>query len=443
MLSLNKKSLVFIVLRQYRLCIFLLMALGGCRGLDSLVSDLEVRIEPDIPLYRVGDIVTFIITLEEDGKPVDDMVLPYTLRLNDYVSVAKGDIIFKDGKASVQYTFEAPSWVLLSVILPKASNGKCRGPVLAGAICEPEKLQSGLPSPDDFESFWNDKKAALDAMPFFPELEPVSRYTDENIETYAIKLKNINGTKIQGFFAKPRGDGPFPIVMKFPAAGVFGVDPAEAASYARRGAMAIDINSHDIPNGRSEEFYHEQARGELRNYKYIGRKNRERSYFLRMFCSCYRTASYLISRPEWDGEHFVVWGSSQGGGLAFVTAGLCGEVTAFNAYEPALCDHSGGLVRRKPGWPQWVVSKSGLPDAVQLEVSQYYDMVNFARLTRAKALVFCGFIDRTCPPTSVWTAFNQLTGEKEMVNMFEIGHGGTKAFRRQQRAFVRKELGLE
>ena len=431
------------MVKQCCLWLFLLVSLGGCRGLDSLKSDQGVSFRPDIPLYRAGETVTFIIPLEQKGNAADDTVLSYTLRRNDFVLVDKGELTFKDGKAEVQYTFEAPSWILLSVTLPNDSDGKCRGPVLMGAMCEPEKLQPGLPCPYDFESFWNEKKAALDAMPFSPMLDPVSKYTDDHIETYTIKLKNINGTTIQGFFAKPRGEGPFPAVMKFPAAGIFGIDPAEVASYARRGAMAIDINSHDIPNSMTAEFYHELAVSKLRDYKYIGRNNRETSYFLRMFSSCYRVASYLISRPEWDREHFVVWGSSQGGGLALVTAGLCGEVTAFNAYEAALCDHSGVLVGRKPGGPQWVESKAGLPIPVQLEASQYYDCVNFARLTRAKALFFCGFLDRTCPPTSVWTAFNQLTGEKEMVNMFEIGHGGTRAFRRKQRAFVRRELGLE
>ncbi|MCK5804798.1 MAG: acetylxylan esterase, partial [Lentisphaeria bacterium] len=323
------------------------------------------------------------------------------------------------------------------------ADGKRARSVLAGAMCEPETLQPGASCPDDFEAFWNAKRAELDAMPFAPKIEPVPSLTNDKIETWSIQLKNINGTTIQGFFAKPKGPGPFPAVMAVHAAGVYGIGPGTVAAYARHGALAIDINPHNIPNGKPKEFYADLKKGALRGYPHMGRASRETSYFLRMFCSCYRAAQYITSRPEWDGEKLVVWGSSQGGGQAFVTAGLCSKVSAFTANVPALCDHAGLLLKRRSGWPQWVALKDGAPDPDMLTAGKYFDCANFARLTSATALVSCGFIDRTCSPTSVWAAYNVLQGEKGMENMVRTGHGINTNFRRRQRKFILDQLGLK
>lgn len=169
---------------------------------------------------------------------------------------------------------------------------------------------------------------------------------------------------------------------------------------------------------------------------------RETSYFLRMFLSCYRAAQYLTGRPEWDGQRFVVTGSSMGGGQSFVTAYLAPKVTAFAANVAALCDHAGREAGRAPGWPRWVTYADARPDAEELTASRYFDCVNFARTIRAKALVSAGFIDTTCSPSSVCAAFNQLAGPKELLPMPRAGHEPPPEWARAQAAFLERELGL-
>ena len=51
-----------------------------------------------------------------------------------------------------------------------------------------------------------------------------------------------------------------------------------------------------------------------------------------------------------------------------------------------------------------------------LEAARYYDAMNFASRTRAAGIVTVGFIDTTCPPTSVYAAYNALRGKKEIFN---------------------------
>jgi len=130
-----------------------------------------------------------------------------------------------------------------------------------------------------------------------------------------------------------------------------------------------------------------------------------------------RAIDFLTARPEWDGRTLVVFGGSQGGAQAFAAAGLDSRVTFFAALVPAMCDHSGMVVGRVSGWPKLVpIGADGKPDAKVLEAARYYDAMNFATRTKAAAFVTVGFIDVTCPPTSVYAAFNALRGEKEIFN---------------------------
>jgi cephalosporin-C deacetylase-like acetyl esterase len=132
-----------------------------------------------------------------------------------------------------------------------------------------------------------------------------------------------------------------------------------------------------------------------------------------------------------------------GGGQSFVTAYLCPKVTAFAANVSAFCDHAGPLAGRAAGWPQWVQFPDGKPNEKQLEASRYYDCANFALTVHAKALVSAGFIDTTCPPSSVYAAFNALAGEKRFFNMPKSGHAVPDDWSQARTQFLVSELGVK
>jgi len=422
---------------------FTLRALAaGEPAQTNLVPQIKAIADRAEGVYKVGEKVRFKIEAVAPELAAEEAkAVGYSLKLNNLSNITNGIINLMSGAKEVEYEFKKPGWVLL-YITPKWKGADGNGVTnLAGAICEPEKIRPGEEMPADFQTFWDEKKKLLDAMPFEPELTPVTNMTNDKVETYAIVLKNINGTKIRGFFAKPKGGGKFPAYMYVYWAGVYSIGPDVVFGYASKGVMAININAHDILNGQPKEYY-EQLK--LIDYPSRGRNSREESYFLRMFCACYRTAQYLTSRDEWDGKHFVVSGSSQGGGQAFVTASLCPKVTAFAANVPALCDHGGREAGRQAGWPDWVVyGKDGKPELASLEASRYYDCANFARSIKAKALVSAGFIDTCCPPCSIHAAFNMLPGEKKIFNMVTTGHGTSPEYGKELSRFINEELGLK
>jgi cephalosporin-C deacetylase-like acetyl esterase len=195
------------------------------------------------------------------------------------------------------------------------------------------------------------------------------------------------------------------------------------ARWAREGFLALDINAHGIPNGKPDPFYEALANGDLKGYPARGRESRDTVYFLGMFLRVMRAIDFLTAQPEWDGRTLVVHGSSQGGAQSFVAAGLDSRVTFIAAGLPAMCDHTGAAAGRISGWPKLVPNGAdGKPDPTVLEAARYYDAMNFATRTRAAGIVTVGFIDTTCPPTSVYAAYNALKGKKEIFNDLPSTH---------------------
>jgi cephalosporin-C deacetylase len=387
--------------------------------------------------YSVGDTVVFTIECLAEGQRVPEATLAYSLRENDFKELAKGLIAISNGRGMIEHTWTTPGFLLLTITQPGLQK-----PVLVGAACEPEKLQPSMPKPDDFDAFWDDMKAKVDSVAADPVLTPVSHLTDDTIETYTLTMENFNGTKVRCYFAKPRGDGPFPAFMELHGAGTMFIEPDLVARYARRGVMAIDMCPHDVELGRPEATYRELWKSTLKGYPRRGSDSRDTSYFLQMFCGNYRTARYITSRPDWDRSHFVVHGSSQGGGQCLATAYLCPQVTALAANIAALCDHTGPVVGRAAGWPKWIGYADGVPDPHQLAAARYFDGVNFAQSIEATGLMSMGFIDQVCPPSSVYTAFNAYKGTKQVVEKPLIAHQLSPLWREASQKFINQELGL-
>jgi cephalosporin-C deacetylase-like acetyl esterase len=142
-----------------------------------------------------------------------------------------------------------------------------------------------------------------------------------------------------------------------------------------------------------------------------------------MFLRIVRAIDFLTAQPEWDGEHVIVIGHSQGGGQALVAGGIDDRVTLIAPGVPAICDHSGQAAGRINGWPKLVPNGAdGQPDPQILQAARYVDAVNFATRCKADAIMSVGFIDSVCPPSSCYAAYNVLSGTKSVINEPLMGH---------------------
>ena len=58
----------------------------------------------------------------------------------------------------------------------------------------------------------------------------------------------------------------------------------------------------------------------------------------------------------------------------------------------------------------------------EVETLAYFDVVNFARRVNAPGWYSWGYNDVTCPPTSMYSAYNVIPGVKDLHLYLETGH---------------------
>lgn len=377
---------------------------------------LVVTVVTDRPeaMYHCGEEARFLISAHRGDAAVIAGQLRYTLTLDGGTVLGQGTGEFAAEPVRVTGTLAEPGVLRCTVVAP---DGAETASAHAAAAFDPLGIRPAAPEPDDFGSWWEQQKALVRAIPPDTELALDETVSNERASYYRITIANIEGKRVHGWLGVPKRAGQFPAVLQVPAAGWNGISHGWAAM-AEQGFLALGIVIHDFSVDTTPEEAKVYQEGALAGYPHMGRDTRETYYFRAAFLGCVRAMDYLCSRPEWDGQTLLVNGSSQGGGLSIVCAGLDPRVTAIAANVPAMCDHLGFLAGRTPGWPRLVPG----PDAPSAAVAPYYDAVNFARHARCESMVCVGLVDLTCPPMGVYAAYNQLPEPKRMVVTPLQGH---------------------
>ncbi len=395
-------------------------------GLPAPLITLEVKTERPSARYAVGEEVTFEITgirtlpgKKAVTEPAAELQVSCVLSKDGHnprpMEMVK---LSADGTAKITGTLDEPGFLQLRV-----TGGA--SPALASAAFEPEKIKPSMPVPDDFDAFWTAQKNTLKQIPLRSTLVPVTSPV-EGVNVFDVKVDCL-GAPVSGYFGKPAQAKPkaLPAILFVHGAGVVSsfIGSMQWAS-RQEGMLAMDINAHGIENGQPKEFYQNLAATALKDYRYVGRDDREKCYFRAMFLRLVRAIDFLTSQPEWDGKTLIVYGSSQGGYQAIAAAGLDHRVSFICAGVPAGCDHTGFAINRISGWPKLVaMDPMGQPVPASVEAARYFDCVNFATRAKCKGAVFTvGFIDTACPPSSVYAAYNALTIPKAIHADPLVGH---------------------
>ncbi|WP_395750948.1 acetylxylan esterase [Prosthecobacter sp.] len=406
--------------------LFVLAALSLRAQTAAPAPVLTLKASTDHPdaLYKTGETATFTIEAQQDGKPLPEGRVVCVLSKDGVQPQPPQTLNIKNGKATIIGKLDEPGFLLLRATSDKAST-------MAGAGYDPLLLKPSMPVPEDFDAFWNAQKAALAQVPAKATLTAVTTGAPKGVEAFDVQIDCL-GKPVSGYFGKPvnaRAKS-LPAILHVHGAGVRSSNLGSVSWALQEGGMlSLDINAHGLPNGKPKEFYDALAAGELKDYRSEGVQDREKIYFKGMFLRLIRAIDFLTTQPEWDGKTLIVYGSSQGGFQAFAAAGLDARVSYICAGVPAGCDHTGSQANRISGWPKIVPNGAdGKPNPAALQASRYFDNVNFAVRAKCRgAVVTVGFIDTTCPPTSVYAAYNALTIPKAIHNDILAGHTNTPA----------------
>ncbi len=391
------------------------------------VGTVQVRVSTERAdwRYELGQPVRFHITAVLDGHVMTGAKVSY--RIGPEMMPPKVDesgTLTADGLTVDGGTLNEPGF--LRCIATVEHNGKTyRG--LSTAAFNPEAIKPTQQDPADFDQFWAAGKAALAKLPIDAKITPLPEHGNASVDCHHVNLQNVGmaaaPSRFYGVLCEPKAPGKYPALLSVPGAGV---RPYRGlAEIAARGVITLQVGIHGIPVTMDQSVYDSLGAGALANYNTFGLDNRDRYFYRRVYLGCVRANDFLTSLPNWDGVNLAVTGGSQGGALSIVTAALDSRVRGLAAYFPALADVTGYLQNRAGGWPHMFRAAEG-PMAHRstdkIETSRYYDVVNFARRVKVPGLYSWGFNDETCPPTSMYSAYNVIPGQKKLLLALETGH---------------------
>lgn len=406
---------------------FSLLLLWLCCGTLVLAQPtqkfVEVVVAPDHPdwTYRLGEPVKFTISVLQNGNFLKNAKIRYEIGPEKLEASRKESGVLTNGTTTVEGgTLNTAGFLRCKAIAEV--DGK-EYTELATAGFAPQDIKPTVENPSDFDAFWAKAKEELAKMPLDARMTLLPERCTEKVNVYQINIQNFRpGARLYGILCVPKKEGKYPALLRVPGAGVrpYNGDIANA----EKGIITLEIGIHGIPVTMEPGVYTDMIGGWLNAYWNYNSDDRDRFYYKRVYLGCLRANDFLTSLPQYDGSNLAVTGGSQGGALSIVTAALDGRVKWLGAFYPALSDLTGYLKGRAGGWPHYFdktnVAVNNKPE--KIATLGYYDVVNFARRLKVPGMYSWGFNDETCPPTSMYAAYNVINAPKELFLALETGH---------------------
>lgn len=287
---------------------------------------------------------------------------------------------------------------------------------------EPEKIEPTTQLPADFQEFW--AKAIADArkVPLEPLMTLQPDLCTPFANVYHIRFQNAKeGSYIYGMLSVPKKDGIYPAVLRVPGAGVRPYS-GDKSFFPEHDVITLEIGIHGIPVNLPQQVYTDLRANALSKYNVYRNDDRDNYYYKQVYVGCVKAVDFLCSLPYVDKSRLAVYGGSQGGALSVVTASLDKRIKCLSANYPALAEIGGFYYGRVGGWPKIYKDKKEVSLAEKIKVSEYYDVVNFARFITVPGLYIWGYNDQVCCPTSTYSVYNVISAPKKLQLALDCAH---------------------
>lgn len=383
---------------------------------------ITVVAEPDHAdwTYHTGETVHFTAYAIKENVRMTDTEIKYSYGPDKLDAVANGTVkTGKDGMAHFNIPgAKAPGFTSVRV---KVEHDGQTYSSMTNVAFDPLKIQPTTTMPADFEQFWNEAMEKASQIPMTPTLRHSEKESNDRVDVYYLRLQSYRkGNYVYGVLTVPKTPGRKPAILRLPGAAVRPFNGPHELAY--EGFVVLEVGVHGIPVDQDPEIYRQLENGALSGYSTMGIDNRDTYYYKRSILGCVRAVDYLCTRDDVDTSRIATYGGSQGGMLSIMTAALSPRVSALFAYFPAFCDLTGYYYGRGAGWPHLFRNPDEPNLQARMEVSRYYDTVNFARLLRVPGFYAWGYNDPACCPTSTYSAYNVITAPKQLQVGRDTGH---------------------
>ncbi|HRE52683.1 MAG TPA: acetylxylan esterase [Flavitalea sp.] len=387
--------------------------------IDKIVKVIVAPEHPDW-IYKKGEKVRFNITIIKDGNLLKNANIKYSIGPEKMPPVKTEALTLPEGRTTVDGGTMNTAGFLRCIV--SATVDGITYEKMATAGFDPLTIQPTIQDPADFNAFWDKAKAELAGIPMDTRMTLIPEKCTEKANVYHVSFQNYpRNSRIYGILSVPAKEGKYPAILLVPGAGIRPYNGD--IETAEKGIITLQIGIHGIPVNLAPNAYTDLSAGALNGYMRFNMDNKDAYYYKRVYLGCVRANDFIASLPQFDGTNLAVRGGSQGGALSIITAALDKRVRALSASYPALCDLTGYLKGRAGGWPHLFRDPEPDPTLKQkVETAGYYDVVNFARRVQIPGYYTWGFNDETCPPTSMYAAYNMISAPKTLKLYLETGH---------------------
>jgi len=316
-----------------------------------------------------------------------------------------------------------------------------------------ERLREYRPQvrrPDDFDEFWRltlgESRAA--ARPPAVEREETGL---KLVESYDLTFSGYAGQRIKGWVHVPAGvTAPLPVVVEFHGYSGGRMLGWQNHTYAEAGYAHVVMDSRgqgwrgavaDTPDADPGA-----GMGTVPGVMTRGIRSAQSYYYRRMMTDAALIVDAARQLPWADPSRVALTGISQGGGLAIAAAGLSEGIAAVATDVPFLCHFERALrITDNDPYSEIVTYLAKYRDRVEetMHTLSYFDGVSLAARANAPAIFSTALRDQTCPPSTVFAAFNAWGHpEKDMtVYPFNAHEGGGEHRMLDRLRFFEERLG--
>lgn len=307
---------------------------------------------------------------------------------------------------------------------------------------------SSQTEPEDFTTFWSATLASAESHPIDLRVERVESVLSA-VEVYDVTFAGFDGQPVRAWYRRPADvSGPLPTVVQYVGYGGGRGHAEESLLIAASGFghFHMDTRGQGSSWGTGDTADSGPLPPQIPGVMTRGIRSPEDYYYRRLITDAVRAVDAAAALDGVDSDRIVLQGGSQGGGLALAVAGLRSDVAAVAAFVPFLCDFPRALLvtdaypYREVG-DYLRIHRSEVAEVH--ETLRYFDGVNFARHATAPAYVSAALMDPICPPSTVFGAYREYSGPKELALWKFNGHeGGAFEDERDALLFFRRTLGI-
>jgi cephalosporin-C deacetylase len=196
--------------------------------------------------------------------------------------------------------------------------------------------------------------------------------------------------------------------------------------------------------GDTPDNYDQDAGPHFPGFMTQGILSPETYYYHRVYIDAVRAIQAVRSHPIVDKSKVFCSGASQGGGISIAMAGLVSDLSGIMTDVPFL-SHFRRAVTLTDERPYNEIAHFLKTHRYKVEDAfntlSYFDGMNFAARSRAPALFSVGLMDITCPPSTVFAAYNFYACKKDIrVYEFNLHEGGGSYHDLEKLKFLKQYL---